>query len=256
VDNGLSGAEFSPGQDAREFVERTGCTIMIGFDDLRYIILPREPLARESALLFEVAFRFWREAWTETFREDLKVEHPVFSDDFSRQSRIGCLFFDERCVALTFFHFVDFRLSTARLDSYFDVWPDEAISKLRKDGDNIVVGSNITIDRAFRGKDKLAGGLSVKSLLVDLAVATFLESRADAMTGTMRCNRGMHDLARAFGATQLVSGVLKHGVEVELMAFYRRELLERRVPGEIPAVEKLWECRTDHAGPWEIQKPR
>lgn len=222
---------------------------MLKARELTYILLPGklppdpEPPPRVTPLYVE-AFRLWKEVWAETFLE-LDGDDLVFSDDYCRQDLVGALFRGERCVALGFFHSVDFRLPTARQDSYFKVWTDEAVRKLLRDGPRILVGSNITVDACFRGK--LEDGTRLKNLLVGLMARTFIESGHDAMAGTMRCDRGMQRAAHEFGAEPLQSGVLHHGVEVELISFYRKRLLGDGTLRTDLNVESIWSRRRDLA---------
>src|SRR5262249_5455513 len=140
--------------------EPVECVFMILSSDLRYVLLPGEYGGPASASLFYAAFQMWSDVWTAEF-EALRVNRRLNSNDFSRQSQIGCLFLQERCVGLVCFHGVDFSRPTARRDSYFEAWRDEAIWKLCRDGRNILVGSHVTVHPEFRGKDVLADGGSV-----------------------------------------------------------------------------------------------
>jgi hypothetical protein len=180
--------------------------------------------------------------WSQTF-EELDGNPTLYSDDFSRQTIVGCLRTEFECVALGFFHFVDFNFDAAGFDSYFKVWPETALAALVRDGKKVVVGSNITVAPEHRGD--LGNGLQLKNLLLGLMVKTLLESDQDVMTGTMRCNRGMHNSAYQFGATRLDAGILHHGVEVDLVAFYRRQIAEEKILQDDLAVERLWRSRLD-----------
>lgn len=219
---------------------------MVRSGDLTHLLLPGhpppDPASRRAAAHAE-AFRLWLAVWNETLRE-LDGTERVFSDDFCRQDRISALFQGNRCVALGLLRSVDFRLPPARLDSYFKVWPDEAIRRLTEAGPRILVGSHITVDPEFRGT--LGDGCRLKNLLVGLMARAFLELGQDAMAGTMRRDRGMHGSAYAFGATPLQAGIIHHGVEVELIAFYRRQLTgaSAAVRKDLN-VESLWARRLD-----------
>jgi len=224
----------------------------ISASELRYVLFPGSDPKVSWFSDYKEAYRLWKSTWSATLQE-LDGNGTVYSDDFSRQTQVGSLFHDGRCVALGFFHLVDFRLTTARDDSYFKVWSDQAIDQLVSQGKNVMVGSNITVDPQMRGD--LGQGVFLKNLLTGLMTKAFLESGADVMAGTMRKNKGMHDSAYQFGASPLLSGVIHHGVEVDLVAFYRRRVLA--FASENPAnltVERLWENKITFTDNEENQK--
>jgi hypothetical protein len=211
-------------------------------ENLKFCLLPPHPRHPQTAGPVNAAYRCWKTVWAETLRE-LDGTSQLFSDDFSRQSFIGALFYDSNCVALGFFRRQNFNLSLAADDSYFKVWPEEAIKKLISDGHDVMVGSNITVDPNFRGE--IIPGLQLKNLIVGLMVRTFLETNADVTTGTMRVNKNMHQSASQFGSTLLHTGLRHHHVDVELVAFYRRLLLLKNENSADLPLETLWRNRQD-----------
>lgn len=208
---------------------------------IRLVLLSPTHESIQSIQLCREAFRLWHAVWTATFRE-LDGTDMLYSDDFTRQSCIVSLFHHEKCVTLGMLHHVDFTTPAGRLDSYFRVWPDSAIQRLTKDGPRVTVGSNITVDPQFRGD--LGSGVFLKNLLIPCMVRVFSESDDDSLTGTMRVNRNMHLSAYLFGAESVSSGIVHHGVEVDLVAFYRRTLDPRIFNPDIH-VARLWRERTD-----------
>jgi hypothetical protein len=183
------------------------------------------------------AYRCWNAVWSETLRELDDASH-VFSDDFSRQHELGALFFDERCIGLTGFRWVDLDLEHHRNDSYFKAWPEHALRDLAAAGSNICVGSNLTVLPEWRGQGP---GFSVKAVLMRLAVKRFLASGANSMAGTMRNDRGMNGLVYQLGAQPLATDVIHHGVKVDLVVFPRT--IESVVPldGEVEVLtRRLW----------------
>ncbi|MGA9520145.1 MAG: hypothetical protein WBV82_01695 [Myxococcaceae bacterium] len=204
---------------------------------LTYHLLHPNQRAWDSELIDE-AYRCWRRVWSDTL-EELDGVTRISSDQFTRQHEIGALFLDKQCIGLSTFRFVDLRVPCMRDDSYFEVWPETALKALVRDGPHICIGSQLTVAPEWR---RGASGLPVKDLLLGLAVQRFLESRTNTMTGLMRNNRNMNELAYRLGAEPLMRGSTLHGVEVDLVAFRRhRQMLWADDPKLQRLQSGLWE---------------
>lgn len=199
-----------------------------------------EPSADELPFL-EEAFRLWKAVWSKTFKE-LDGAERIYADDFTRQTKVGCVFDNGKCVAVVFVRMADFRFSASEDDSYFKVWPESAKNKLIAHGKRVAVGSYITVDEHYRGDMGL--GLKLKDLLMGLALKESELLGADVMTGTLRCNRGMRSSGDRFGSVHLET-TSHHGVEVDLVAFYVQELKEKGLFNSHVGVERLWRGRQD-----------
>jgi hypothetical protein len=189
---------------------------------------------------YAAAFDLWKSVWSVTLKE-LDGSSALYSDEFTRQTWIGCIFDEDRCAALAFARLDHFDSPTAAFDSYFKVWNQETLQLLCAEGSSVFVGSNITVDAEYRGE--LSGGIKMKALLTGLQIQAFLDSGAAVMAGTMRCNKGMEKQAYAYGASLLKSGVTHHGVDVDLVAFYREQL--KYPPVRDLLVERLWRQRSE-----------
>jgi hypothetical protein len=170
----------------------------------------REPYIAE-------AYACWREVWFEALVELDGIEH-LYSDEFTRQDEIAALFYGGVCVGLTGCRFVDISSALARDDSYFKVWPKSALDALAADGAHVCIGNNMTVRREWRGR---IGGISIKRVLMMLSIQRFLASGAHALAGTMRIGRAMDRLVYDLGFQPIVRGVVHHGVEVDLVGYFR-----------------------------------
>jgi hypothetical protein len=207
--------------------------------ELTAVFLPTDGPNLGEAPLYNEAYRLWKDVWKQTYLE-LDDNPNVYSDDFTRQSELVSLFHGQRCLGMILMRYSDFRLSSSVEDSYFKVWPQHAVEMLQKDGPRIVVASHVTVDPQFRGQ--LEDGTRVSKLCMGLLVKRFVSSNADAMTGTMRVDRKMDKMVYETGATHLQSHIKLHGVDVELVAFYRKQLLKFQFDVN---VERLWRNRID-----------
>jgi hypothetical protein len=163
------------------------------------------------------AYACWREVWFEALVE-LDGIKRLYSDDFTRQDEISALFYDDICVGLTGCRFVDISSEAARDDSYFKAWPEAALDALAADGTRLCIGNNMTVRREWRGR---IDGLSIKRLLMILSIQRFLASDAHALAGTMRISRAMDRVVYDLGFQPIVRGVVHHGVEVDLVGYFR-----------------------------------
>ncbi len=189
------------------------------------MLRPHEPAARERARL-ERAFDCWHSVWGAMLR-NLDGAELKFSDDFTRQDKIGALFLGDECVGLSGYRWLDLSLSFAKTDSYFAPWPPELLDEIAAKTPRICIGSNLVVSPAFR--DHLAP-LKLSGVLLALAVRRFKESDAQLMLGTMRNDRGMNGHAYRFGARSLQTGVQFRHVPVDLVAFDRDAVCEIELP--------------------------
>lgn len=210
--------------------------------ELQYFLIPGENPPRNAQEIYTEAFRCWRFVWSQAFKE-LDGIDQLFSDDFTRQTAIGCIFIQSKCIALAGYHAIDFRFPTTPFDSWFKVWPDGVQAALTREGSKVMIATNVTVDSDFRGK--CVEGVGIKDLICSMMIKSLLSSDADVMAGTMRCNRGMQKVAQRLGGTTLLTGVALHGVEVELVGFYRRKILSENLFVSDSIVEFLWKNRKE-----------
>ena len=208
-------------------------------ENWRYVIL--DPSLRHPPdHYFENAYRLWRDVWSATFRE-VEGRTSIDSDNFSRQDELGALFSGERCLMLSGFREVNLSLSPSRDDSYFRPWSNESLATLCKDGDLVLVGNQITVDPAVRGKDF---PVSMKDLIVALSILRLMDSDCSVMAGTMRSLKGMNTLALRHRATKIPQELKLHSETSEIFAFYRSSY-ELGLPHLEDLSKKLWRERLD-----------
>jgi hypothetical protein len=181
-----------------------------------HLLRPKQAGAADIPLVSE-AYRCWSAVWKQTL-EELDHVSSVPSDDFSRQDEVGAIFHEWECIGMTSYRWVDLSNPIYKDDSYFSVWPRECVDAVCAAGTRVCIGSNLTVAAPWRN----ANGASVKELLLALSVERFLQSDADALAGTMRNNRGMNSLGYRLGFEPLAHDIIHHGVNVDLVAFYRR----------------------------------
>lgn len=206
---------------------------------LGYFILQGDPSHKKDHDVYLSAYEMWKRVWADAFNNELKENITLFSDDFTRQTEFGVLTYDRKAIGLMFFHYVDLRLKIFREDSYFKVWDEQLLLQLaEKQGDRrALICSNFTLSHEWR-RNTL--GISFKDLLGGFAVKHLLYSGCPFMVGTMRNNKGMNNLSYRQGAEPLKSGVLHHGVEVDLILYTASKLQNFKFPEVHELVEEIW----------------
>lgn len=170
--------------------------------------------------MYEKCYQMWKTIWQQTFLE-LKGHKEIFSDAFTRQDKICALFRDQECIAVAGLRSYEFSVQSSNDDSIFSSWDKESFETLTKNGPRVLVCSNLAVHPDFRGE--VLPGFSLKNLITYFSVKELLVSDCDAMAGTARCNRGANKAAYANGA-HFIKRAQMHGVEVDLVAFYKTEL--------------------------------
>ena len=205
---------------------------------LKFYFFPGNYCGADYRQIVEDAYSMWNLVWSETF-EELDGNPSLFSDDFTRQDEIGALFVNETCAGVIFLNYVNLDHSRFKKDSYFKIWSKEDINELTKDGNKVIIGSNITVHKDFR--QKMVEGERVKNVVLRQAVNKLIQKDYDVMTGTMRCNRGMDTLAQSMGGQEISNNVIHHGVNVSLMGFYSKTSRESQSSTNL----KLWTNRVE-----------
>jgi hypothetical protein len=205
---------------------------------LRIVSLPGSNPSPAQLSDYKSAYAMWKMVWSETFKE-LDGLEKLFSDDFARQDEVLCIFRGAACLAMGLMRWRDIEIESAREDSYFQIWPADAIDKLRADGKDIIICCNLTVHPMARSN---ALGLPMKDVMMGLLIQRLLESGAHAMTGAVRTDRGMHTTTYRFGATALARDVVYHNAPVDLVAFFPRNMIggEEKIAN---AVRYLWDFK-------------
>jgi hypothetical protein len=159
------------------------------------------------------AYDLWLTVWQKTFKE-LGKSSLINSDDFSRQDEIVALFDGSTCAALSFGRIVDTDSSIARHDSYFDAWAFGDTDHLKQNGSLVYISSYFTVAEEYRGTD-------TKDQLMRALIRQFECSRADVLAATTRNDRCVNKLVARYGFETIRTGAVMHGVDVDLMAYFR-----------------------------------
>ncbi|MGZ3787545.1 MAG: hypothetical protein ACXVLQ_03435 [Bacteriovorax sp.] len=215
-----------------------------------YIIKGKKHLnTREFHGIYDQSFKAWHETWEKTYKIDFHSNKDLASDEFTRQDEIIVLFYKGECAALCFFSDVNINDKSTRLDSYFQCWPENAMEALSAQGPNIIVCSQFTVCENFRKEGPIEmDNTPWKMILTGISVKYFMASGRDAMTGTMRVNKGMGKLTYYFGSVPIIENLeYTAGQEktlVDLVVFFQDNVYESYYRHSFANyLDQLWEGR-------------
>jgi hypothetical protein len=199
---------------------------------------------KELHAIHQKSFKCWHETWNDFYNGEHHSNIKLNSNEFTRQDEVLALFYEGECFAITFFKEVNWNDSTAALDAYFNPWTPEALQGLRRDGDNILICSQFTVAKNFRNRKV---DIPWKYILSGFNMLCFLDSKADAMTGTMRVKKGMGRMSVEAGATPLALSVVCKDHEDEpadLVGFFHAEVRSVYIKNPYsPKFDAVWARR-------------
>lgn len=199
---------------------------------LQLYLLPGKGASKEFKDVYNKTYKLWHDVWHTTMKEEWQDHTKILhSDDFTRQDEVLALFDGSDCVGCVFFKEVDFSEVSHAEDSYFKVWNEMALKKLRSKGEKILVCSNFTVAKKYRQN---FNDISWKGLLMSLLVLRFEHSFFHAMTGTMRRSKGMHTVTYDYGAVPIAKNLDYYicGINepVDLVGFFQEEVAQVQHP--------------------------
>jgi hypothetical protein len=209
--------------------------------NLRYYLISGQEVPAGYTQIYENSYNMWKQVWSQALT-DLNSPQPIFSDGFTRQTKIGCIFHEEQCIAMSAFREVDFSCVVHNDDSLLRSWTPASFDQLISEGTRVSICSYLSVAPSFRGL--IAPDMTLKLLTVLMSTECLLSSNCDVMTGTMRCNKGTDKAAYRAGARFIQKSEM-YGVEVDLVGFFRKEILQKRLSCTHLWSETLWKNRID-----------
>jgi hypothetical protein len=210
--------------------------------DIQFVLVPgRFPESKHLETYLNI-YNCWKDVWGATFQE-LDGLTKIQSDAFTRQDFISAVMVDGECKAMCLYRYADNKNPTTEADSYFSNWSELHRKALTKRGSHVLVCSYFTVHPTAR-KETL--GFSMRDLLIAQATQITMSTGMHVMTGAMRKNRGVHELAYEWGALEVGRDIASgHGdALVDLVAFYGPEVQKAHETQELaPIAAELWEQR-------------
>lgn len=211
--------------------------------DLQLVFCPvREP-EPEFKHLYDKIYHCWNQVWEAAYNEAnfKKRGDDLKSDAFTRQDYAAAIFYQNECIAFILFRHVDMNLSTTRNDSFFSQWSEIHRKAVLKIGNRILICGNLGVLPTFRQKSL---GISLKDLMGGIISEITLQSKTDATLATPRRDRNVHAAAYRWGAIPVAQDIpWGCGIQIDLIAFCKDQLLKHRDHELRPLVDKLWQNR-------------
>lgn len=169
---------------------------------------------------YQQAYQCWRSVWNQALKEEMNVMDDLYSDNFSRQSLVAVLFYDNQPASLVTLNYCDLNDPVSLDDSYFKVWPELAMRKVKKEGSKILISGNLTVNFNFRRK---AYGVCWKKLIFSFLVRYLKSSPFDAVLGTPRLERSVEKACYQTGAHSIHKDLpyTIEGQRIDLISWHR-----------------------------------
>lgn len=206
---------------------------------LRFVIMPTRfvPVKKNDDL--NMAYSCWKEVWDFACKKEMNVMGPLYSDNFSRQSHVAVVFYNNEPMVLTTLNFLNLSSRMDLDDSYFSVWTKDSLDKLKENSSLIMTCGNLALNFNFR-QGRL--GVSGKDLVFALLVQYLKYSNRDSMVAAVRLEKGMERAAYRTGAYCLEADLPYSipGQRVDLVCWHRT-LDEKKIDSELNEVVKhIW----------------
>jgi hypothetical protein len=185
----------------------------------------------ESRLVdkYKKIYQHWDSIWSAAFQE-VNEGDRFFSDHFTRQDEIMALFYKDECISVCCHRLANMALPSFRKDSYFQAWPDDAIAKLRSQGDQVVIDNLISVDPRFR---KLQNGIKFIELMSYMSFRHLSRLKASSITAASRNARSMNSIFEKFEPMVLASDVIFHGESTSLYALFPEQMSFRNIAPDL-----------------------
>lgn len=182
----------------------------------------------------------WLSVWRESYNYFGWDPQQVRSDQWMRQDSILCLFENENPVALSFFDSKDTSYPIFKEDSYFRMWSNELLDKIKyfDEKEKLLVCSYFTLASEYRSN---RATINYKQIFHALSLKYFCELNNEFMVGTMVKKSGMSDVSRKHGAEILAYDVEEKGLLVDLLYWKKSKMQNFIFPEINELVNQIWE---------------
>lgn len=207
--------------------------------DIKYIVLPGRFCESSYLPLYNKAFDFWKQNWTDVFKQ-LGTSKVPSADDFFRQDFIPVILHQDRIVAIHLYTLYDMRTDRTLGHSYLaHNFTPEYFSILKGKGlEKVMSMESLFIDPAYR---KSLVGVQFAEVLICLGQRLFEQyTDAEAIIAPARQDVKVSVIAQPIGFKIIQPDITLNNVPVDLVLCRRGE--PAHSPNELTRfyTEALW----------------
>lgn len=171
---------------------------------LRFIIVPTRHYPDQFKAQCTEAYLSWKNIWSKVLTEEMNVGGVLHSDGFSRHSHLAMLYYGEELACMTTLNVLNLNDPVTLDDSYFQVWPETSLMRVRKEADSVLACCNLALSYQFR---KGAMNVRWKDLMFAVLVQYINRISVGGMVATVRLEKGMHEAAYRTGAIAIARDI-------------------------------------------------
>lgn len=208
---------------------------------LQYILLSGNRADESRVPYHDSAYELWQRSWQKTF-EDLKSEHKLRAEDFTRHDLVAGLFYQGKAIGLLLHTIYDLELEAVRNQAYLATFPPEILEKVREEGTRQVLSMEyLTLDPAW---GRRAIGIPLVEVIVGLSAKIAMTSNLRTIQ-VARIDRGIHEILYGYGARCLVKNLTLHNVAVDLVSLDAKDVHFNNDEKIRHWIEYFWVRRVD-----------
>jgi hypothetical protein len=189
---------------------------------MKYDVLPGGLKSKNNPQLFEAAYDFWYNSWTNFFRKQ-DPQFTINPNEFFRQDAIGVLSLKDSIVGIHLYSEFDLSLKICQMHEYLNqnFTPKFFIKLQNKNLMNVMTFEGLMISPEFR---KSFTGVSLAPVLVGLSYQYLLSKpHVQAMIAPARSDNGVAQLGLNSGC-DILEEIVLHGTPVALLLGQRENI--------------------------------
>jgi hypothetical protein len=165
---------------------------------LRFLVVPTRHHEEAYKKDLEQAYACWKAVWSQALANEMNVKEKLHSDSFSRQQILAVVFYGDEPLCLATLNPYDLNSERDLDDTYFKVWPEEVIQKIRKQSPHVMASCHATVNFKFR-KGQL--GFSGIEFLCAMLVQYLKSTNFETIVCTPRREKRVQEACYRTGAT-------------------------------------------------------
>jgi len=146
------------------------------------------------------------------------------SENFYLNDVVDVIFSDEIPIAFVLYRYANLALTAHYHQKWLEEWPRDVLDQLKQNSPELLLFNHLTVAPDYRRST--FKGLNIGALLMGVTAVHFIESGEALGLGAMRVNRSTQSLSSMVGARCLKKSHVVRSLEVELVGFYRDDIIK------------------------------